>query len=185
MNQLTQQSQSATDRVLTAAQKRRLSEIEIQIEGPLAVARPQVASKLNLSPVQTQKIMAIAAGLQTAQDQLHSQMFGNRGGQGGQPGFGGSGGQPGFGGSGVTGAARPTTKAGTATKKGATGAVNTQVNAGDAPPTNLNREDIHARFREISDETNRLHGAAEIKIAKVLNAHQKSVTPSCSASRST
>jgi hypothetical protein len=59
--------QKQLDDLLNADQRKRLEQIALQVEGPLAVARPEVAKKINLSAAQVKQVRAIAA---EARDQL-------------------------------------------------------------------------------------------------------------------
>ena len=54
-------------------QRRRLNQIANQILGPLAVAKPDVAEKLNLAPGQIEDIAAIIMQRQASQDQLRNE----------------------------------------------------------------------------------------------------------------
>jgi hypothetical protein len=53
--------QAQIDDLLDADQRKRLAQIALQVEGPLAVGRPDVAKKINLSAAQVKKVQAIAA----------------------------------------------------------------------------------------------------------------------------
>lgn len=102
MNAMNQESEVAILKILTKPQKTRLSQIALQIEGPLAVSRPEIASSLKLNEMQIEKIQAVLAQMQAAQQevmmaqmtQMRGLFGGGRGGPGG-PGGGGPGGRPG------------------------------------------------------------------------------------------
>jgi hypothetical protein len=53
--------QKQIDDLLDADQRKRLEQITLQVEGPLAVARPEVAKKINLSAVQLKQVRSIGA----------------------------------------------------------------------------------------------------------------------------
>ena len=46
--------------LLNAGQRKRLEQIALQVEGPLAVARPEVAKKINLTAAQVKQVRSIA-----------------------------------------------------------------------------------------------------------------------------
>jgi hypothetical protein len=56
---LGRESDESVLRALSPRQRERLSQIALRIEGPTAVARPEVASRLNLSPDQQARVAAI------------------------------------------------------------------------------------------------------------------------------
>jgi len=58
---------------LTKAHKDRLTEIELQREGPLAVTRPDIAEKLKITPEQSAQIQAIQTQSRDAQRQTFQQ----------------------------------------------------------------------------------------------------------------
>jgi hypothetical protein len=89
---MSQQSQDAILQVLTTEQKKRLNQIALQIEGPTALAKPEIGRQVNLSPSQQQQVQAIVNQFTAALEQQRQQMFGGRGGPGGQGGPGGPGG---------------------------------------------------------------------------------------------
>lgn len=84
--------EGAISKVLTAKQRERLEQIFYQREGTPAVIRPEVAKKLNVNPIQKQKIEAILAQANTSRQEIGQQMReqmmarfrgGNNGGNGG------------------------------------------------------------------------------------------------------
>jgi Spy/CpxP family protein refolding chaperone len=85
------ESEAELSKILTEDQHARLEEIALQQEGPLAVARPEIASKIDVTPAQSQKIQAILEQMQAQQTQLREeqrQSFGGGpGGGGGRPDF--------------------------------------------------------------------------------------------------
>ena len=56
---LRQESDKGLAQILDATQKERLDQIALQAEGPLAVARPEIAAKLNLNNTQNQYVQGI------------------------------------------------------------------------------------------------------------------------------
>jgi hypothetical protein len=125
-----QASQDSALRVLTKEQKQRLNQIALQIEGPTALAKPEVGLQVNLSPGQQQQVQAIVNQFTTALEQQRQQQMqqfaamipggqrflngaqgggpgGGRGGQGGGPGGFGPGGPGGPGGQGGPGGFGP------------------------------------------------------------------------------
>lgn len=54
--QLRQENERAAEQVLQSDQKERFSQIMLRVEGPLAVARPEIAAKLGLSQQQTRQV---------------------------------------------------------------------------------------------------------------------------------
>jgi Spy/CpxP family protein refolding chaperone len=65
-----QEVESAIARILTPRQRSRLAQIALQIEGLWAVTRPEVASRLNMSPDQVEQIGMILVEMGEAQKQL-------------------------------------------------------------------------------------------------------------------
>src|SRR5207244_1032283 len=54
-----QQGELATARVLTTGQRTRLKQIVLQAKGPMAVAEPEIAAELVMTPYQQQQIQTI------------------------------------------------------------------------------------------------------------------------------
>jgi hypothetical protein len=82
--QLRQENERAAAQILNPEQKERASQIMLQVEGPLAVARPDVASKLNLSDEQNQQVQMTMMQVMQAMRQMAA-----GGGFGGNDGFAG------------------------------------------------------------------------------------------------
>jgi hypothetical protein len=61
---------AALNRILQPSQRTRLEQIALQVEGPLALARPEVASRINLTPEQAEQIQGIVAQMSAFRDQL-------------------------------------------------------------------------------------------------------------------
>jgi Spy/CpxP family protein refolding chaperone len=64
-----QEVEGAIARILTPRQRSRLAQIALQMEGIRAVARPEVASRLNMSPEQIEEIRMILKEMSAAQGQ--------------------------------------------------------------------------------------------------------------------
>jgi hypothetical protein len=64
---LRHENERAAASILKPEQKERVNQILLRVEGPLAVARPEVADKLNLTPIQTQQVQATILQLMRAQ----------------------------------------------------------------------------------------------------------------------
>ena len=64
------ENEAAIGQVLEPRQRRRLAQIAIQVEGPLAVARPEVADAINLGPVEVEYIQEVMRDYKEAADRL-------------------------------------------------------------------------------------------------------------------
>lgn len=80
------ENKAALGKILTSKQANRLYQISLQLEGPTAVTRPEVAQKLRLTEQQLMEIEQVRTGSQVAQRELFSQMRGMFGGGRGGPG---------------------------------------------------------------------------------------------------
>ena len=69
LDEFQQQYEANLAGILKADQKRRLNQISLQIQGPLALANPALAEKLNLSEELTAQIQEIVLGQFAARDQ--------------------------------------------------------------------------------------------------------------------
>jgi Spy/CpxP family protein refolding chaperone len=90
MEEQRKETEAELDKILTEDQHARLEEIALQQEGPLAVARPEIASKIDVTSAQSEKIQQILTQMQAQQTQLREeqrQSFGGPGGGGGRPDF--------------------------------------------------------------------------------------------------
>ena len=67
MNSIGREKNSAVAKVLDKNQKARLSQIELQREGLMAVAKSDIAGKLKLSSAQTKKVKSIIVEMRQAQ----------------------------------------------------------------------------------------------------------------------
>ncbi|WP_422926912.1 hypothetical protein [Singulisphaera sp. PoT] len=97
MRALNEDHEAAIGKVLNQKQKVRVNQISLQQQGPLAVARPEIAEKLNMSEEQSEQIQAILQDAGNARRELMRNAFGNRGrggnrGEDGGPNAGGPGG---------------------------------------------------------------------------------------------
>jgi hypothetical protein len=63
------EQEAAIARILHPRQRTRLEQIALQIEGPVCVARPEIAERINLGPEQLEMIQAIVAQMRGAQEQ--------------------------------------------------------------------------------------------------------------------
>ncbi|WZP00089.1 hypothetical protein EP7_001706 [Isosphaeraceae bacterium EP7] len=97
METMQKNGELALAKVLTPKQRKRLSEISLQVRGPMAVNEPEIADKLLMDEEQRIAVKQIADNKQQAQGEIWRagfQGFGGRGGPGGQGGRGqGGGGQ--------------------------------------------------------------------------------------------
>ncbi len=69
---LRQENEQAVARILEPKQAQRLNQIVLQFEGPLAVSRPEIASKLRLNDSQNQQIQSIMLELQQRQRMMYA-----------------------------------------------------------------------------------------------------------------
>jgi DNA-binding TFAR19-related protein (PDSD5 family) len=98
MSELNQQSATAIGKILDKNQKARLEQIKLRIEGVPAVARPEIAQKINMSEEQLALVQQVVEEGKVAQQELTRSMMANGrgmfGGRGGPGGAGGAAGQP-------------------------------------------------------------------------------------------
>jgi hypothetical protein len=73
-HKLRQEIDAEVAKILDAKQNERLKQIALQAEGPLAVARPEIASKLNLNQAQKQAVQEVMLELQQSQAQMFMQV---------------------------------------------------------------------------------------------------------------
>src|SRR5439155_13653413 len=64
------ENEAAISQVLEPRQRRRLLQIALQMEGPLAVARPEIAAEMNLGPVEVEYLQEIMREYKEAADRL-------------------------------------------------------------------------------------------------------------------
>ena len=147
MRSFNDQMMTKIEAVLTPAQQKRLSELDLQWRGPLAVADEKVGEKLSLSPDQQRSVGNIVTEYRTGQQEVMRNAMGNfrpgGRGQGGPGGQGAQGGAPG----------------------GAPG-------AGGAPPQ-FNPEEMRARFEATQKEVEKIKKASADKVVTLLSAPQK------------
>jgi exonuclease VII large subunit len=99
MRAFSEQMTTKIEAVLTPAQQKRLSELDLQWRGPLALVDSKVASHIRLTPDQQRQVTNILTEYRTGQDEVRRSVFGNFGPGGRGPGAGGPGqGNPGGGG---------------------------------------------------------------------------------------
>ncbi|MBX6315126.1 MAG: hypothetical protein IRY99_19785 [Isosphaeraceae bacterium] len=161
---LREQSEQAIGQILSTAQKKRLKQIELQLAGPLGVAKPEVANAIGLSPMQNEQIQMVIEQFRTAQGDLMRQTF-RRGGDNNNNNNNNNNGGPG-GPGGPRGRGPRTT--GNATTKNQ-GPAATPPDGGRPSP-----EEMASRFQTMNEQQMKLLAAAEAKVAKILNTRQKS-----------
>jgi hypothetical protein len=82
--QLRQENERAVSKILKPDQKERVDQILLQVDGPLAVSRPEIGKKIGLSQSQTQKVQLTMMQMMQAQRQMFlAARFGGGGGNGG------------------------------------------------------------------------------------------------------
>jgi Spy/CpxP family protein refolding chaperone len=103
MEKMNSEAESAYAKILTADQRKRLAEIALQVEGPMAIInRTDIAKKLNLQQQQLSRMNQVKQAADKKQQEMRTQMMTAMGfGRGGQP--GGRGGAPGQAGGGQPG----------------------------------------------------------------------------------
>jgi hypothetical protein len=81
--QLRQENERAVSKILKPNQKERVDQILLQVDGPLAVSRPEIGKKIGLSQSQTQKVQLTMMQMMQAQRQMFlAARFGGNGGNG-------------------------------------------------------------------------------------------------------
>jgi hypothetical protein len=78
---------AAVNRILDSGQRARLEQIALQLEGPLALTRPEIAGRINLNPDQVEQIQGLVAQMSASRDQymdLQLTRFENNTGTGGR-----------------------------------------------------------------------------------------------------
>lgn len=198
MAQIGQQTEAGFSKILDKAQKARLNQIELRIIGVTAVARPDVAQKINLSPPQVAQVQMIVEQMNAAGQEIRSQgmqqmrgMFGGPGGPGGFGGPGGPGGVPGGAGGrrgGNAGEDGDTPKGQPAAKGDTAKADNARGNrrggnpgddqGGDRPDPNspeaqARRAEMTEAMTKMTEDSEKIEKEAEAKIAKVLTKGQR------------
>src|SRR4051794_22830412 len=68
--QLRQVNERAVSKILKPDQKERVDQILLQVDGPLAVSRPEIGKKIGLSQSQTQKVQLTMMQMMQAQRQM-------------------------------------------------------------------------------------------------------------------
>jgi hypothetical protein len=166
MRTVAAENEKAVLDILDPEQKKRLAEIELQIAGPVSVAREDVGKRLNLNPIQQQRIQLILEQLQTTLNDLNRARMdqmrnlfrggGGPGGPGGQAGPGAPGGRPGGGGQ--------------AQAKNDAPAAEDEDQRGRGG--NFDREALATEMRKAGEDQDKAFKAAEAAIGKVLTARQ-------------
>ena len=65
-------NEEALARVLDKSQRKRLAQVALQLEGPLAITRPEIAAQLNLDDTQSVQIQALKAEYEALREQLYA-----------------------------------------------------------------------------------------------------------------
>lgn len=89
MAEIGQMTDQVIEKILNKAQKARLNQIALQIEGIPALGRPEVAEKVMFDETQLEQVQGILEEMRTAQGESMQKVFasfGGRGGPGGRPG---------------------------------------------------------------------------------------------------
>jgi hypothetical protein len=69
---LRRENEEALARVLDQSQRKRLAQIALQLEGPLAITRPEIDARLNLDDIQSVQIQALRAEYEALWEQLYA-----------------------------------------------------------------------------------------------------------------
>jgi hypothetical protein len=69
---LRRESEEALARVLDKPQRERLAQVALQLEGPMAVTRPEIAARLNLADAQLQQIQDLKEQYEALREQLYA-----------------------------------------------------------------------------------------------------------------
>lgn len=176
--QMAKDAEAGINKILTAAQKKRLAEIGLQVEGPMAILeREDIAKKLNITPPQKIKLAQVKTQSEQSQQQLRGQMGqmfgmgrGGPGGGGGQPPQGGGrGGQQGQ-------QAQPGSNNGGAVQGGPGGG----GRGGPGGFGNMTQEERTKRmeemrkgFEKMREDSNKVRDKTEAAIMKVLTKRQE------------
>lgn len=164
MEKLAKESETELSKILTADQRKRLAEIALQVEGPIAILnRQDIAKRLNLQQQQITKMNQVKQQADQKQQEMRTQMmasmgFGGRGGPGG-PGGGGFG----------RGGAQP----------GQAGAPNQPQQGGRGGAPNMTAEERQKRtdemrksFDEMREQSTKLRDQLDAAILKLLTKRQ-------------
>jgi hypothetical protein len=157
MDNLRREQEAAASKILDKTQKARLTQIELQREGVLAVARKEIAAKLKLTATQSKKIKAIVDEMQQTMARSMPRPPGD-GFPGRPPGGGGAqngevGGGPPQGG-GNPGGGPPQGRGG---------------------PPDFDNEEVRARFAKMREDGEKLRTAATKQVEEVLTKDQRVV----------
>jgi Spy/CpxP family protein refolding chaperone len=199
MEGLGREQRDAVAKVLEPKQKTRLTEIELQQEGVLAVARKDVASKLKLTAAQSEQVEKIEEDMRQAERNTMPGPgpggppgFGRRRAQRNQPGAEGDAAAPGGGPPGEPGVfpgggpppgegafpdgGGPPGEGGFPGGGGPPPGEGAFPGAGGPPggPPDFNNEEMRARFEEMRREREKVRSTAISQINTVLSAEQKS-----------
>ena len=187
--QMAKDAEAGINKILTAAQKKRLAEIALQVEGPMVIMeREDIAKKLNITPPQRLKLTQVKAQSEQAQEQIRGQMGQIFGGGPGGPGAGGpgagggqGGGRGGRGNQAGQGAQQPGGnnngggQGGGAAQPGQGGPGGGRGGFGNMTPEERTKrmEDMRKGMEKMRDDSNKLRDKLEAAIMKVLTKRQE------------
>jgi hypothetical protein len=179
MDEMQQYSEQSVAKVLTTAQQKRVLQIMLQIEGPLAVAKPDIAEQIGMTEEQLALVEEVMTGMRDAereQRQQRRQAFGGPGGPGGPGGQGGPGGRRGGQNQDANGGA-PQEKAkaadANAQAKGQGGQNGGRNNRQFQPPTPEQMKAFAENMKTSAVEQEKIRTEAITRISKILNKPQR------------
>ncbi len=184
-------AEAGIKKILTAEQSKRLAEIGLQVEGPIAIfEREDLTKRLNITAQQKQAYAKIKAQLDANQQEMRNQMaqaFGFGRGPGGPGGPAGPGGPGGFGQGGGRGGRGADANQGPGGRGGRGGQAQPGGDAqgaggaqGDRPdPRNMSQEErtkfqeeMRKNFEKIREDQNALRDKADAAFVKLLTKRQ-------------
>lgn len=169
MDELQEYTEGSVAKVLSAAQQKRVLQIMLQIEGPLAVAKPEVAEEIGLTEEQVAMIEEVMTSMREAERAQWQQRFQGQGGPGG-PGGRRQGGQNQDG----NGAPQEKAKAadGDAQANGGPGGPR-QKGAGRTPPTPEQMKAFADNMKTAALQQEKIRKEAIVAVSKILNKPQR------------
>lgn len=196
MEKLAKESETELSKILTADQRKRLAEIALQVEGPVAILnREDIAKRLNLQQQQITKMNQVKQQADQKQQEMRTQMmasmgFGGRGGPGGpggggfgrggaQPGQAGAPNQPQQGGRGGAFQGQPQQGGRGGAQPGQAGAPNQPQQGGRGGAPNMTAEerqkradDMRKSFDQMREQSAKLRDQLDAAILKLLTKRQ-------------
>jgi len=160
-----EESAATFNKILTKPQRIRLNQISLQAQGALAVAKPEVAQKLNLGPTQIDAIQEIVTTMGQQQRELFMGLRNNGGPGGGGP---GGGARAGAGGGGNGNANDPAANGGGPGSGGQGGGRGGRGNRPD-----FNDPAVQEQFAKLRTDSEAIKTKAVAKIGKILKPNQK------------